>query len=57
MLTEAVAVTVVATPVDVVMTLTDVAVVIGMTPPAGVAPPPHTRAGGRAAETASQALG
>ena len=34
-----------------------VAVVIGVTPPPGVAPPPHTPAGGRAAETASQALG
>ena len=54
------AVNMVLTPVDVnvVMIPTGVvAVVIGMTPPAGVAAPPHTLAGGRVAETASHALG
>lgn len=63
-LTEAVDVMVLTTPVDgvlviVVMTPTAVvvAVVIGVTPPAGVAAPPHTIAGGRATEVASQALG
>ena len=59
-LTEAADVTVLTAPVDVIVVMTAadvVAVVIGTTPPAGVAAPPHTLAGGRAAEVASQALG
>ena len=54
------AVSMVLTPVDVIVGMTPtgvVGVVIGMTPPAGVAAPPHTLAGGRVAETASHALG
>lgn len=54
-------VVVLTTAVDVVVGMTAtgvVAVVIGVTtPPAGVAAPPHTIAGGRVTETASQALG
>ena len=62
MVTWAVVAVMVAT-VDVVVGTTAtgvvavVAVVTGMTPPAGVAAPPHTIAAGRATETASQALG
>lgn len=50
----------ITTPADVVSELipTDVGTVaIEVTPPAGVAAPPHTLAGGRAADIASQALG
>jgi hypothetical protein len=59
-LTEAVDVMEITAPADVVnvLTPTDVGTVaIVAIPPAGVAAPPHTVAGGRAAEVASQALG
>jgi len=59
-LTEAVVVAVLTTPDDVIVVVTPTNVVatgIGMTPPAGVAAPPHTIAGGRATETASQGSG
>jgi len=59
-LTEAVDEMEITPPADVVNVLipTDVGTVaIGVTPPAGVAAPPHTPAGGSAAEIASQALG
>lgn len=57
MLTEAVVVVVALTTSPDVVPTDVIAVVIGVTPPAGVAAPPQTIAGGRATEVASQALG